>query len=143
MGDFFINVLLVLIGLSAGMIIAGGLFAFIVMIGVVTRLISRTKTAKSVRVYEDLVVLGATIGNAIFIFQIHIPIGMVGLLLFGGFSGVFVGCLAAALAETVQVIPVFSNRIKLKAGIPVIILSMALAKSLGSLYQLFFMWKPN
>ena len=38
--------LVVLAGLIAGAVIAGGIFAFIVVIGVIPRLIQRTKSAK-------------------------------------------------------------------------------------------------
>ena len=47
--------LLALIGLSAGGIIAAGVFAFIVTIGVVVRLIGKTHTAKHVRLFEDMI----------------------------------------------------------------------------------------
>lgn len=143
MKDLINNVILAVIGFSAGAIIAGGLFAFISMVGVVTRLIARTRTAKKVQFFEDLVISGATIGNLYYVFQLSAPIGTVGLIVYGAFSGIFVGCLAVALAETVNAIPVFSHRVKLQKGISFIVLCMALGKSMGSLYQLYFMWEPK
>ena len=49
---------LLFIGIVSGIIIAGGLFAFIVKIGVITRLVTATRTAKYISVYEDVLVVG-------------------------------------------------------------------------------------
>ncbi|QHQ59537.1 stage V sporulation protein AB [Anaerocolumna sedimenticola] len=130
--------LLIFIGVTAGIIVAAGIFTFITLIGVLTRLAVRTNTANRINLYEDLVVLGAGIGNVVLLFKINIPFGMVGLIMFGLFSGGFVGCLAVALEEVLQVFPVLTYRIKLKFGIPIIVLSLAIGKGLGSFYQLFF-----
>ena len=43
------HIVVVLAGLIAGAVISGGIFAFIVVIGVIPRLIQRTKTAKHKR----------------------------------------------------------------------------------------------
>ena len=60
---FLEKVLLMIIGLTAGGMVAAGTFAFIVMIGIITRLAQRTKTAQYTTVYENAIVLGGTIGN--------------------------------------------------------------------------------
>ncbi len=129
--------LLIIIGVMAGFVVAAGIFAFITLIGVLTRLASRTNTADRILLYEDVVVLGASIGNIIFLFEIKIPLGTLGLIIFGLFSGSFIGCLAVALAEVLKVFPVLTNRLKLKIGIPVIVLSLAIGKGIGAFYQLF------
>ncbi len=134
---FYRYVFLAFIGLTGGFVVAAGLFAFITLIGVLTRLAVRTNTANRVLLYEDIVVLGAGIGNIIMLFEINIPFGTIGMVLFGLFSGSFVGCLAVALEEVLQVFPVLTYRIKLKVGIPIIVLCLALGKGIGAFYQLF------
>lgn len=129
--------LLIFIGITAGFVVAAGLFAFITLIGVLTRLAIRTNTANRILLYEDIVVLGAAIGNVVLLFEVRIPFGIVGLIIFGLFSGSFVGCLAVALEEVLQVFPVITYRIRLKAGIPIIVLSLAIGKGVGAFYQLF------
>ncbi|HHT98227.1 MAG TPA: stage V sporulation protein AB [Clostridiales bacterium] len=141
--DFIVDVLLFFIGLISGTFIAAGLYAFLIIIGTITRLVSRTETAKQIGKYEDVIVVGATCGNLIYVFEYSPPLNIIGLIIFGGFSGVFVGCLASALAETVQAIPVFSKRIKLKVGMPYIIISLGLGKCLATFYQLFINWSPK
>lgn len=130
------SVLLSLIGLAAGVSIAGGVFAFIVMIGVLPRLAGRTHTAWAYWQYESATIIGGLIGNIITIFPLNIPIGSVGIGIFGLFSGMYVGCFAMALAEVLNVLPIFSRRIHLKEGIPYIVVAIAIGKAVGAFYQL-------
>ena len=53
------NVFLALIGISAGMVVAGGVFSFIVELGVISDFADRTHTAKHILFYEDMVSAGA------------------------------------------------------------------------------------
>jgi stage V sporulation protein AB len=129
--------LLIIIGITGGFVVAAGVYAFITLIGVLTRLAVRTNTANRILLYEDLVVLGAAIGNIVLLFEVKIPFGIVGLIIFGLFSGSFIGCLAVALEEVLQVFPVLTYRIRLKTGIPIIVLCLAIGKGLGAFYQLF------
>ena len=57
---------------------------------------------------------------------------------FGIFAGIFVGCLSMALAEVVQVIPVFVRRIRLIYGLVYVVICFALGKAAGTLYQMYF-----
>lgn len=131
------DIVLLFIGISGGGLIAAGLFAFISMVGVITRLAARTKAANHIKFFEDLIILGATLGNVLYIYNFAFPIGRIGLVLFGFFSGVYVGCLAVALAEVINAIPVIAKRIKIQMGMPYIVCSMAIAKALGSFIQLY------
>lgn len=131
--------ILIFIGLSSGFVIAGGLYSFIAMVGVLTRLATRTNTAKRVMLYEDMVTLGAAAGNWFSQSPFSIPFGPVILVAFGIFGGIFTGCLAIALAEVLNVIPTFTRRVKLKKGLSLLLVSMALAKLAGTFYQLVIM----
>lgn len=128
-------IILGFIGITSGAMVAAGLFAFITLVGVVERMAARSKTNKYIRLYEDMVLFGAMFGNIISIFKINVPMGNTMLIIFGIFSGVFVGCLSVALAEILNVIPVFTKRIKLKYGMPILVICFAVAKGLGALYQ--------
>ncbi|MDF2472917.1 MAG: hypothetical protein K0R92_873 [Lachnospiraceae bacterium] len=131
------DILLIFIGLTAGIVVAGAVFAFLTIIGVLVRLAVRTNTADHIHRYEDMAVLGSGVGNIIILFDISIPIGTFGLILIGLFSGAFVGCLAVALEEVIQVFPLFMHRIKLRIGMPILVLCLAIGKGLGAFYQLF------
>ena len=66
------------------------------------------------------------------------PVNYVGLAIFGLFSGIFIGCLAMALAESLRVIPIFVKRLKMKEGLPIILIAIALGKLAGTIFQYFF-----
>lgn len=122
------------IGFSSGGVVAAGVFAFLAVIGVFPRLISKTKTSQHIMLYETVIVLGGSIGNVLDLYEIPILFGgnlLLGLLGFG--VGVFVGCLVMSLAETLQALPVMSRRIHLAVGFQYVILSIAIGKMVGSL----------
>ncbi|MBQ8799530.1 MAG: stage V sporulation protein AB [Lachnospiraceae bacterium] len=136
MSDTVLSVVYALAGLSFGAAVAAGLFAFITTVGVVTRLAAGTKTAKYIKLYETVAIFGVTLANGIDLFQWEIFGGVIVRCLCGLFFGVFIGCLAAALAEVVNVFPVMTRRIKLKAGMPYLVLAFALGKGFGAWYHL-------
>lgn len=124
------------VGISFGVAVAAGLFAFITTVGVVTRLAAGTKTAKHVMLYESIAIVGVTAANLVDLFQLQFAGGVIFRALCGVFSGVFVGCLAAALAEVVNVFPVMTRRIKLTVGMAWLVLAFALGKGFGAWYHL-------
>lgn len=134
------QILLGIIGLSSGIAVAGGLFSFIIGLGVVSDFADRTHTGNQVLLYEDCIAIGGILGNVVFIYQIHIPFGVLLLPIFGIFSGVFVGCWSMALAEILNVFPIFIRRVKLLRCIPYIILGMALGKGIGAFIFFINRW---
>ena len=104
---------LALIGISAGMVVAGGVFSFIVELGVISDFADRTHTAKHILFYEDMVSAGAVLGNLFQIFEVHLPGRSIFLGIFGLFGGIFVGCWAMALAEILNVFPIFMRRARI------------------------------
>lgn len=130
------TIFLIFIGLIAGFITSAGIFAFITIIGVLTRLAIRTGTANRILLYEDIVVLGVIFGNILSLFEISVPLGILGLLFFGFFTGCYIGCLAVALEETLRVFPIIAHRLKLNSGFSVLVLILAFGKLIGTLYQL-------
>jgi stage V sporulation protein AB len=138
---FIKYVFLFLLGLTGGVLVAAGTVAFITIVGVLTRLAIRTDTAKRILLYEDIVVVGAAFGNILDLFKPPIPLGTAGLMVFGLFMGCFVGCLSVALEEVIQIFPIMTKRLKLKMGIPIIVLFLALGKGAGAFFQLFIHYK--
>ena len=53
---------------------------------------------------------------------------------FGLFAGMFIGCLALAIAEMLDSIPIFARRISFRHGLGWAILGMAAGKICGSLF---------
>jgi stage V sporulation protein AB len=130
------NGIYAVIGVCGGLLVAGGLFAFLALIAVVTRLAAGTTTAKYITFYEDMSLLGCVGGNLLFLYGFSLPMGNVFLGMYGMGAGIFTGCLAAALAEVVNMMPVLSERISLKNGMAGIMAMFALGKVVGSLFGL-------
>lgn len=63
--------------------------------------------------------------------------GNIAQAVFGLFAGMFVGCLALAIAEMLDSIPIFSRRISFRHGLGLAVFGMALGKLCGSL---FYFW---
>ena len=132
------QVFLAILGLSSGFAVAGGMFAFLIALGVVSRFAGKTHTAKYLLYYEDAAAIGGILGNLVSIYGFSVPVGMVGVVSFGLFSGIFTGAWAMALTEIVDVVPIFSRRIRLKTGLFWIILAMALGRAFGALVYAYF-----
>lgn len=130
---------LIFYGLCAGSLIAASFLAFLSMLGVIPRLAGLTKSMKYARMYENFVALGGIAGTLIFIYRWPIRMGYPLLIIYGLFGGIFVGCMIAALAETIKSLPIFSRRLKLRSGIPYVIYGIALGKMFGC-YLYFFVF---
>ena len=58
---------LAVIGLACGALVAAGMFTFITMLGIVTRLAQITKTARYILHYESWICAGAVLGNLLWL----------------------------------------------------------------------------
>lgn len=134
------QLLMGLVGLSSGIGVAGGLFALIIALGIVSDFADKTHTAKYILLYEDVIALGGILGNIISVYQIILPLGQWGAGLYGLFSGIFVGAWAMALTEILNIIPIFSRRIDLRRGLTLVILSMVIGRTMGSLLYYYQGW---
>lgn len=132
----FRNAALIFIGLSAGGVIAAGVFAFLVIIGVFPRLIGKTGTKRHLLLYGTVIVTGGVLGNIADLYEFPILLHAMAMPFLGVFGlavGIFVGCLVMSLAETLKALPVISRRIYLAVGLQYLILAIALGKVAGSL----------
>lgn len=134
------QIVLAILGLSAGMGTAAGLFSFIIGLGVVSDFADRTHTGDHIMLYENSVALGGILGNIFWVYHISIPYAAWVVPIFGLFTGIFVGCWSMALAEILNVFPIFIRRAKLLKCVPYIILAMAVGKGIGALVFFYNGW---
>lgn len=139
---FLKQLLLVFIGLSAGGVISAGIFAFLTTIGVIPRLIGKTKTTRKWQIilYENVLVLGGVLGNLLDLHKFSIPGNQFFMGLFGLCTGIFIGCLVMSLAETLKALPIMNRRVGLAVGIQYVVLSIALGKVFGSMVYFYNGW---
>ncbi len=134
---FLKTVLEVIVGFFAGIVVSAALVALIVTIGVINRLAVVTKTAQYIQRYETIFMSGAIIANLYSLYMWQIPLGWLGLVIYGFFSGVFLGCFIGGIAEVLNATPIFYHRISLKTGLKVSVYAMALGKLIGTLMYYF------
>lgn len=127
-------------GLASGVGIAAGTFGFIMIVGVVPRLVGKCHRAAGTMLFENAIILGTVFGCVCSVFpDIRLPFGNLMLLVFGLSAGIFVGCLALALAEILDTYPILFRRLHIKQGLFWVILSVALGKMIGAFYFFLFM----
>lgn len=145
------GVFLAVVGASYGLLAAAGVFTVLVAVGLVPRFAGKTHTARKVLLYEEMVIFGTIVGSILSIFpeycqfgawwQQHAPalrglwqgMGIFWQAMFGLFAGMFIGCLALAIAEMLDSIPILARRISFRHGLGLAIISMAIGKICGSL----------
>ena len=146
------RVFAILVGSTYGFLSAAGVFTVLVTVGLVPRFAGRTHTASRTYLYEEMVIWGTLFGCFVSVFEERcgvyrwLSLGLPGheaLLQAAGrgvlcfmslFAGMFVGCLALAIAEMLDGLPILARRIRFHGGIYFVIFSMALGKLAGALF---------
>lgn len=127
-----------LIGLSLGFFVSSGAAALLIGLGIIPRYAGITRTAHKICWYENCCILGLLAGNLLYLSDIRIPLGAAGLILYGIFSGIFLGSWIIALGEVIDVYAVTMRRLGIVKGIQILILAMAAGKTAGTL---LYFWK--
>lgn len=128
------------VGFASGIGVAAGTFAFLLVIRVIPRMVQKAQLEHKVIYIENVVFRGIMFGTVLGLFTwkkkwLFTILGKTLLTIFGMSAGVFVGCLAVALAEILDTFPIFFRRMHLKDEFgEVLLFMMALGKLVGSLF---------
>lgn len=151
------KLLLAIVGLGAGILVSAGVFTVLLSVGLVPRFAGKTHTGVKIFLYEEMVVFGTLVGCLASVFPGAVifcrewlqermneaeAFGCLVLAteaLTGLFAGIFVGCLALAIAEMLDSIPILTRRIGFRHGLGLMVLSIAMGKAVGSL---LYFWHP-
>ncbi|KIL48117.1 stage V sporulation protein AB [Jeotgalibacillus campisalis] len=134
-----INMFVIFVGLASGLAVGGGFVAFLSVLGIVPRLIQLTKNKKRLPSLEWAIILGALTGLAGSLYGVTTVYGFLLVPYVGLLAGAFIGMLAAALTEVLDVIPLVTRRLGITAKLQSIMFAIILGKVSGSLfYWLFF-----
>ena len=116
MFNFWMHVLLAVCGASFGILSSAGVFTVLASVGLVPRFAGKMHVAKHIFALEEAVVFGTVAGGCSSVFYKSLGEGILPpwsgtafLIVFGFFAGIFVGCLALAIAEMLNSIPIFSR----------------------------------
>jgi len=140
---FLKSVLASVICFGAGIGVAAGTFAFLLVIKVVPRMLQKAKLEQKTLYIENMIVKGVLFGTLFSLFHwkkkwLFALLGKTLLTIFGMSAGIFTGCIAVALAEILDTFPIFFRRLHLKEGINEgLLFVMAVGKMIGSLFYFF------
>ncbi|WP_088010744.1 stage V sporulation protein AB [Gottfriedia acidiceleris] len=126
---------IVFVGFSGGIAVGTGFVAFLSVIGIIPRLTQLTKTIKKIRAYEFAVILGAIFGCWISLRNTVFNLPSIFSVFIGLLAGIFIGMLAAALTEVLNVFPILAKRIGIQKKIVYLLMAIALGKVFGSLFH--------
>ena len=134
----------VVVGLGAGILVSAGVFTVLLSVGLVPRFAGKTHTGEKIFLYEEMVVFGTLVGREWLQKRLEAGAAFEWLVLTaealtGLFAGIFVGCLALAIAEMLDSIPILTRRIGFRHGLGLMVISIAMGKVVGSL---LYFWHP-
>ncbi|MGF7058608.1 stage V sporulation protein AB [Brassicibacter mesophilus] len=128
-----LNFVLATVALSGGVIVGSAAAAFVTLLDIVPRLAQLTDSAKQITLYEKVIVISMSFASFMTLLHKTIKINHLILVPIGLILGVFIGMLASALAEVLNVMPVLVRRFNMYGYIYPVLLSIALGKVVGSL----------
>ncbi|WP_242219113.1 stage V sporulation protein AB [Bacillus cereus group sp. BfR-BA-01380] len=131
----------IFIGFAGGIAVGGGYVAFLTVLGMIPRLAQLTKSGHRVQYYEWAVVGGALSGAWCSLRDITLMAPPYWLLLLGLLCGTFIGMLAAALTEVLNVLPILAKRVGVDGKIVILLIALVLGKVIGSLFHWIYFVK--
>ncbi|WP_138493003.1 stage V sporulation protein AB [Paenibacillus pinistramenti] len=135
-------VCLAFLGLAGGTAVGAGVVALFVVLDIVPRLSQLTRTYAKVHWYEGAMVAGSVFGTVADFWNWKFYIAWKpAAALVGLFNGIFVGMLAAALTEVLNVLPILAKRVGLQKYLFLLLLAMVFGKIAGSFYD-WFIYHP-
>ena len=128
---------------ACGIAVSAGTFAFLLVIGVIPRMIKRCNFGERILMVENTVILGVLTGAVFSVMEwkAQLPYPWLAHVILGAYgtaAGIFVGCTAVALAEILNTFPILFRRLYINRGLSGVMIVMALGKMAGSFYYFFF-----
>jgi len=123
------------LGLASGLAVGSGLVAFLVVLDVIPRLAQITGATSRGADLELAVVAGAVFWTCADLFGFSLGLPEWVLLGVGLLTGGFIGTVAAALTEVLNVFPILARRLRMELQLRWLLAAMVLGKVLGSLFE--------
>lgn len=130
--------LIAFIGLAGGIAVGSGMVAFLVVLDIIPRLAQITRSFSKIHAYEAAVVLGSLLFTWVDFSDLKVHLFPIGTAFVGLFAGCFVGMLAAALTEIINVLPILAKRVGMGSYMILLLMAMIFGKVFGSLFEWLF-----
>lgn len=127
----------IVLGVAGGIAVGSGIIALILVLDMIPRLAQLTKTYDKSHWYEGALIGGCLLGTIADFWHWKVNGAMLLSPIAGLFCGVFIGLLAAALTEVLNVLPVLAKRLGMKPYLFGLLLAMILGKMTGSMFDFF------
>ncbi|SFP25329.1 stage V sporulation protein AB [Salibacterium halotolerans] len=127
--------IIIFVGISGGLAVGSGFVAFISVLGIIPRLVQLTGTKSAVRSYELAVTGGGVFGTIAVLHPIRFSLPGLLTVPVGLAAGIFVGMLAAALTEVLNVFPILAKRVGMEHNVMSLVMAIVLGKIAGSLFH--------
>ncbi|BFH61729.1 stage V sporulation protein AB [Paenibacillus azoreducens] len=127
----------ILLGIAGGIAIGGGVIALFIVLDMIPRLAQLTRSYHQVHWYEGAMVAGSLLGTVFDFWNWTLSLGSWAGLVVGLFNGIFVGLLAAALTEVLNVLPILAKRLNMIHYLFGLMMAMVTGKIAGSLFDWF------
>lgn len=119
-------------GLAEGLAVGAGLAALVVVLAIGVRLAAATGTLRYAGAYQWALVAGGAAAATDQAWPLDLHGGTLLAVVLGLGMGLFIGMLAAALAESASALPVAARRLGLLPYLPRLVVAVALGKALGA-----------
>ncbi|UHA76214.1 stage V sporulation protein AB [Paenibacillus sp. 481] len=125
------------IGLAGGIAVGGSFVAVFVVLDVLPRLAQLTGSYRLVQWFEYAMVLGTLTFTTLDFWYVQFKLGQWLPPIIGLLDGIFIGLVAAALTEVLNVLPILAKRLGMSTVLTYLLIAMVLGKICGSLFDWF------
>lgn len=130
-------VIVIVTGISGGLAVGASVTAFFTVLGVTTRIIEISRRKEYMKLYQCSIVLGALFSCTVYFFDLTLNSLEILSMPLGFMMGIFIGLMAAALTETLDIITVAAKKLGIVRWIFLIVAVILIGKVIGSI--LFFL----
>ncbi|MBB3109223.1 stage V sporulation protein AB [Paenibacillus phyllosphaerae] len=136
------NLFVAVLGLAGGLAVGSGLVSLLIVLDLIPRLAQLAGAYRQSLVFETAVLAGAMYWSLTDMLDVKLMLPWkIVLMPIGLLTGIFVGMLAAALTEVMNVLPILAKRLHLHDYMVALVMAMVLGKIIGSLFDwLVFQW---
>lgn len=140
--ELAVNLFIAILGVAGGLAVGSGLVALLIVFDLIPRLAQLANAYRLSVWFETAIISGSLYWTFADFMEWRLwlppPLFLSGA---GLFDGIFVGMLAAALTEVMNVLPILAKRMQLSRFMVALVMAMVLGKTFGSLFDwLFFQW---
>lgn len=142
MAEALSHFFVVFLGLAGGLAVGSGLVALLIVFDLIPRLAQLARAFQLSAWFESAIISGSLYWTFADFMNWRLSLPPVFFLTAAGLlDGIFIGMLAAALTEVMNVLPILAKRMQLSRYMVGLVMAMVLGKIIGSLFDwLVFQW---